>query len=124
MVESKINTVEITDFEDEVVAGMLEYMYTAQVESLNEKAADLLQIAEKYDLQGLKEECEYTIAENLTVDNAAEVLVMAHLYNATLLKPKVIDFINRNKEDVKKTASFQKVCQANAAVFVELYLSQ
>jgi speckle-type POZ protein len=95
MVEATLNSVEIADFDEEIVAGMLEYMYTAEVDSLHDKAPDLLQIAEKYDLEGLKEECEHTIAENLTVDNAADVLVMAHLYNASILKPKVIDFINR-----------------------------
>jgi len=95
MVEATLNSVEILDFDEDIVDGMLEYMYTAQVESLADKAPDLLQIAEKYDLQGLKEECEHQIAENLTVENAADVLVMAHLYNASILKPKVIDFINR-----------------------------
>ncbi len=29
-----------------------------------------------------------------------------------------------NKEDVRKTKSFQKVAQAHANVFVDLYLSQ
>jgi len=95
MVEAEMNTVEIGDFEEDVVEGMLEYMYTAQVETLQTKAPELLQIAEKYDLPGLKEESEHVIAENLTVENAAEVLVMAHLYNALLLKPKAIEFINR-----------------------------
>jgi speckle-type POZ protein len=99
MLESSMNTVEIPDFDEEIVEGMLEYMYTGQVESLPEKAPDLLQIAEKYDLPGLKDECEHTMAENLSVETAAEVLLMAHLYSANVLKPKVIDFINRYRQD-------------------------
>jgi len=124
MVEKELNSVEITDFEDEIVKAMLEYLYTGETEVLAERAPDLLQIAEKYDLAGLKEDCEYTIADNLNVENAAQVLVMAHMYNANLLKPRVIDYINCNKEDVKKTKSFQQVAQAHANVFVDLYLSQ
>lgn len=124
MLESAQNTVEINDFEEEVVNAMLEYMYTGETPSLNEKAPDLMQIAEKYDLSGLKEDCEHAIAANLTVDNCAEILVLAHLHNAAQLKPKVIEFINRNKADVKRTQSFQQVALSNAAVFVDLYLSQ
>jgi len=55
-----------------------------------------MQISEKYDLGGLKEDCELAIATNLSVENAAEVLVLAHLHNAVTLKGKVIDFINRS----------------------------
>jgi hypothetical protein len=124
MLESAQNTVEINDFDEEVVNAMLEYMYTGETPSLNEKAPDLMQIAEKYDLSGLKEDCEHAIAANLTVDNCSEILVLAHLHNATQLKPKVIEFINRNKADVKRTESFQHVAISNAAVFVDLYLSQ
>ncbi len=94
MVEKEFNTVEITDFDDEVVKGMLEYIYTGETELMSERAPDLLQAAEKYDLAGLKEDCEYAMAENLHVENAAEILVLAHLHNANLLKPRVIDYIN------------------------------
>lgn len=94
MVEKEFNTVEITDFDDEVVKGMLEYIYTGETELMSERAPDLLQAAEKYDLGGLKEDCEYAMAENLHVENAAEILVLAHLHNANLLKPRVIDYIN------------------------------
>jgi len=124
MLEKELSTAAIADFDDDVVKGMLEYIYTGETELMGERAPDLLQIAEKYDLPGLKEDCEYVIAEHLTFDNAAEILVMAHLYNAGYLKPRVIDYINCNKEEVKKTKSFQKVTQAHPNVFVDLYLSQ
>jgi speckle-type POZ protein len=124
MVESKQNAVEISDFEDDVVKAMLEYMYSGETPSLSEKAPDLMQIAEKYELMGLKEDCEHAIAANLTIENAAEVLVLAHLHSANKLKPKVIEFINRNKEEVCETEAFTQVAQSNAAVFVDLYLSQ
>ncbi|OXA43363.1 Speckle-type POZ protein B [Folsomia candida] len=126
MLESTMNTVEIPDFDEDVVEGMLEFMYSGQVEGLHDpdKASALLRIAEKYDLPGLKEECEHNMAENLNVDTAITILVMAHIHNAALLKLKVIDFINRNKDDVKKTKAFKEVAVTNASVFVDLYLSQ
>jgi hypothetical protein len=95
MIESTTNTVDIPEFDAKVVEGMLEYIYTGKVESLPEGAPDLLQIAEKYDLQGLKEECELAIAANLTVETAAELLILSNVFSPIVLKPKVIDFINR-----------------------------
>lgn len=106
MLESVQNTIEIPDFEEDVVKAMLDYIYTGETEDLNEKAADLMQISEKYDLNGLKEDCEHAIASNLSVENAAEVLVLAHLHNATTLKGKVIDFINRYVQNLLKFHSF------------------
>jgi speckle-type POZ protein len=94
MLESNMNTVEIADFEEDVVEDMLKYIYTGRVESsmLPDKASNLLQIAEKYDL---KKECEYTLASSLTMETCADVLVLAHLHSADVLKGKVVDFNNR-----------------------------
>jgi speckle-type POZ protein len=97
MLESNMNTVEIADFEEDVVEDMLKYIYTGRVESsmLPDKASNLLQIAEKYDLHVLKKECEYTLASSLTMETCADVLVLAHLHSADVLKGKVVDFNNR-----------------------------
>lgn len=90
-----MNSVKIVDFDDDVVKAMLEYLYTGQTELLVEMAMDLFKIADKYDVPGLKEDCEYSIAQNLSVDNATHVLMMAHTYNAKSLMSRVIDYINR-----------------------------
>ena len=95
MLESNQNSVQIHDFPDEVVQGMLEFLYTGQTKTLKENAVDLLRIGDKYQLLDLKEICEKIIASNLSVENAAEILIVAHLHSPITLKPKVISFINR-----------------------------
>jgi hypothetical protein len=95
MLEASNNAVEIPDFDEKVVKAMIEYIYSGEVKSLPGNAPDLLQIAEKYDLPGLKEECELSIANNLSVETACEVLILANMYSPTVLKPRVIEFINR-----------------------------
>lgn len=94
MVEKEMNSVEIKDFESNIVESMLEYLYTGETVLSAERAPTLIQIAEKYDLAGLKECCENTIADNLSLENAAHVFVMAHTYNANLLKQRAINYIN------------------------------
>ncbi|ODM90011.1 Protein roadkill [Orchesella cincta] len=50
MIENQTKTLTISDFDDVVVKGMLEYLYTGQPGCMAERAPELLQIAEKYDL--------------------------------------------------------------------------
>ena len=95
MLESTQNVVKIDDFSDDIVKGMLDYIYTGQTGSLPENASELLRIADKYQLLGLKEDCERAIKKNLTVENAAEILVLAHLHSAEKLKTQVMIFIER-----------------------------
>jgi speckle-type POZ protein len=96
MLESSMNTVEIVDFGEDIVKEMLKYMYTGKLESIpDDKALDLLQIAEKYDLPGLRKKCEYIMTQNLSVETAIDVLIVANLHNADMLKAKAIDFITR-----------------------------
>jgi len=123
MVESAENTINIMDFDARVVTGMLDYIYTGETKDLNAIAGDLLQIAEKYDLEGLKELGGHALSENLTVENSVQVLVLADLHNAGNLKANVLDFIKRNVEEVKKTQAFQEVVHSNKALILEIFVS-
>lgn len=95
MKEKEQSVVQISDFDGDVVRGMLQYLYTGETPLVSQRGPDLLRIADKYDLLGLKEDCEHAICDNLSVDNAAEMLSVAHMYNATLLKQFVLGFIKR-----------------------------
>lgn len=39
--------------------------------------------------------CEETLCSNLSVENVAEILILADLHSAEQLKAQAIDFINR-----------------------------
>lgn len=39
--------------------------------------------------------CENSISNNVTVDNAAKVLIIADMHNAEVLRKNVLEFINR-----------------------------
>jgi len=94
MLEKQKNTLEIQDFEAEIVKGMLEHVYKGKTEVVAERAPELLQVAEKYDLAGLKEDAEFAAADELNLENAAELLVLADIHNAAYLKSRASDFIN------------------------------
>lgn len=48
----------------------------------------------QYALERLKVMCEEALCTNLSIDNAAEILILADLHSADQLKAQAIDFIN------------------------------
>ena len=95
MKESLSNEVEIEDFDDEIIEGMLEFIYFLKVSSIKENALDLLRIAHQFQLQDLVMECEDVIVKNLTMENAAAILDFANLYSPVTLKPIVMSVLQR-----------------------------
>lgn len=121
MEERKHNRVDITDVDHEVLREMLRFIYTGKASNLEKMADDLLAAADKvrfwncwilmykffdwifflfvfiflqYALERLKVMCEEALCTNLSIDNAAEILILADLHSADQLKAQAIDFIN------------------------------
>uniref|UniRef100_A0A8C9N686 Speckle type BTB/POZ protein n=1 Tax=Serinus canaria TaxID=9135 RepID=A0A8C9N686_SERCA len=86
MEESKKNRVEINDVEPEVFKEMMCFIYTGKAPNLDKMADDLLAAADKYALERLKVMCEDALCSNLSVENAAEILILADLHSADQLK--------------------------------------
>ncbi|CAL8114627.1 unnamed protein product [Orchesella dallaii] len=85
----------IEEFDNVVVKDMLQYLYTGEAQLLEERSNDLLKIAVKYELTELKENCESMLANSLTIENAAETLVLAQTQKANFLKCRAVEFISR-----------------------------
>lgn len=94
MEEKKQNRVEITDMDPEVLKEMLNFIYSGRANNLEKMADDLLAAADKYDLERLKVMCEEALCSNLSVESAADVLILADMHSAQQLKAHAIDFIN------------------------------
>ncbi|PKU33513.1 speckle-type poz protein [Limosa lapponica baueri] len=88
------NRVEINDVEPEVFKEMMCFIYTGKAPNLDKMADDLLAAADKYALERLKVMCEDALCSNLSVENAAEILILADLHSADQLKTQAVDFIN------------------------------
>eukprot|EP00063_Salmo_salar_P080925 XP_014055760.1 PREDICTED: inhibitor of Bruton tyrosine kinase-like isoform X2 [Salmo salar] len=85
----------------DILQVILDYVYTDESptikESLNvEFVCNVLVVADQLLITRLKEMCEVTITENLTLKNAAELLQFSAMYNAEQLKLSCIQFIVLN----------------------------
>ncbi|XP_074601020.1 BTB/POZ and MATH domain-containing protein rdx [Brevipalpus obovatus] len=119
--ESKQNRVEITDMESEVLGEMLRFIYTGKSSNLEKMADDLLAAADKYDLERLKVMCEEALCSNLSVETAAEVLILADMHNASQLKAHAIDFINTHATDVMETQGWKAMITGRPQLIAEAF---
>lgn len=102
--EAKTGVIKITDNSIDAVRGLLEFVYSGEVENLDENAEDVLVIAEKYNLPTLKMMCEENLSLNLTNINVCRILVLAGVHHSTdKLKRACLDFICENSQSVLKS---------------------
>lgn len=92
MTEKKANQVEIVDVSYEIFKEVIHYIYTEEIPMLNELAYELLQAADKYELNDLKSRCEHNLIEKLSVENAVQLLILANRHNIPGLKASVLKF--------------------------------
>lgn len=98
--EAQEGVIEIADIDHDVLVEMIRYMYTDEIPKLKEMACKLLLAANKYDLQGLANECGNYLIKNVAVESFAEVLVTADSLDIPQLKATAIDFVIENRKDI------------------------
>jgi len=91
--EAQTGRVDITDFGNIVVRGMLEYIYTGTTTIEENPAEFFLAISDKYGLDGLKESTENQCKSLISLENALYFYDAAIQYKAGTLEVHVVDFI-------------------------------
>ena len=85
------------------------YLYSGEVDQLDEMYSDLFAAADKYDVQPLREICIQHMAKNISVDNTLDVLALAERHSIEETKSLALQFIKRNFADVVKTGSWSSL---------------
>ena len=68
-----------------------------------------VQAADRYRLDHLKHMCEEELVNRVEASNAADILSLAHKYNAAPLKSFALAMISRNVEQADMSAVFDHV---------------
>ncbi|XP_066543843.1 speckle-type POZ protein-like A [Amia ocellicauda] len=139
MEESKKNRVDINDVDPDVFKEMMRFIYTGKAPNLEKMADNLLAAADKYALERLKVMCEEALCSNLSVENVADILILADLHSAEQLKAQAIDFINRcsvlrqlgckdgknwnssHATDIMETAGWKSMIQSHPHLVAEAF---
>ncbi|KFK25551.1 hypothetical protein AALP_AA8G129600 [Arabis alpina] len=91
--ERNAQNVEIPNITWAVFELMMRFIYTGRVNIPKHLAQELLVAADQYLLQGLKRLCEYTIAQDICVENIPFMYDLADTYNATALRQACTLFV-------------------------------
>ncbi|XP_013607416.1 PREDICTED: ARMADILLO BTB ARABIDOPSIS PROTEIN 1-like [Brassica oleracea var. oleracea] len=84
--ERNAQNVEIPNITWEVFELMMRFIYTGRIDITKHLAQDLLVAADQYLIEGLKRLCEYTIAQDICVDNIPLMYDLADTFNASAVR--------------------------------------
>lgn len=98
--------VKIKDFDPNTVEEMLNFVYTGEVGITEENAAELLEVADYFDIQSLKELCAEFLIINLKPSNCLGLQIFAERYRHELLHEAATDFICNNLISIWQTEEY------------------
>ena len=113
MIEEKTGKVEIDDFEAETVDAMVYYMYKENIYDERLINVDLLRLADKYNVTSLVDFCAEHLEENLSLENALDILVTSHQINQKDLFYAATNFAYENMRYLVKTDSWKKLMETD-----------
>ena len=96
MKEKKNSEIKINDIEKNVLKAMIKYMYKIEVDKQFQKFRELLIVADKYQVDGLKLFCSEKFIEKLNNKNVFDLAIFAETNNATHLLDESVKFIVNN----------------------------
>ena len=103
------NKVVITDLESDAVLEMLRFIYTGKVSQMERVNKMVLAAADKYNIVDLKELCEKSLCNSMTVENVCSLLLLARDRVSQELKRKSIEFISQNIDAVTSSDGWQEL---------------
>merc|ERR1719508_584077 len=124
-VETRQNSITIGEASPDMVEAMLDFIYTGRVpDDIQEKAIDLINLADSYDLQDLMEICESSLINNLTVEGVIETLIAIDLHCPNSQnRQKIVDFIKEEATQVVKSSHWKEFVVKYPDLVTEIVLS-
>ena len=115
----------IHDSSTQAVEALLRHLYTGVIpEELDQMTVEILQLAEFFQLEELREACRQSLLANLTVENAVTTLVHVDCYfhqDSTGMKTKVKDFIKLNAGKVVDSEHWAKFVRTYPDMVTEVF---
>jgi len=122
MKEKQTKKIVIKDSNPRTVAEMLNFMYTGDIllDKLEEIVSDLLGVADKYELNDLKEMCEEKLCSSLSVENSIACLVLGDLHHASKLKKMALELVAKNTRKIVDTNVYKDLFKQKPALAWEV----
>ncbi|XP_008214149.1 speckle-type POZ protein B-like [Nasonia vitripennis] len=111
MREKRENLVRINDMQYNVFFEMLRFVYAGKISLYNygvkSTSEELLFAADKYSIDGLKEKCVKLICDDLCIDNAVDILMLANRHEVQYLKFRAMKLIVLHSYELNEIPYFE-----------------
>ncbi|XP_062023186.1 BTB/POZ domain-containing protein At4g08455-like [Rosa rugosa] len=121
MEESLSGTIKIGDVSYDALRAFVNYLYTAEICLDEEMACDLLILAEKYQVQHLKDYCEKFLVSKLNWDNSILSYTFAHQHNAKHIVDAALTLITDNMDKLTTREEYMELVEKDPRLVVEVY---
>ncbi|XP_062020114.1 BTB/POZ domain-containing protein At4g08455-like [Rosa rugosa] len=121
MEESLSGTIRIGDISYDLLRAFVNYLYTAEICLDEEMACDLLILAEKYQVQHLKDYCEKFLVSKLNWDNSILSYTFAHQHNAKHIVDAALTLITDNMDKLTTREEYMELVEKDPRLVVEVY---
>ncbi|KAH0558171.1 hypothetical protein KQX54_014723 [Cotesia glomerata] len=121
MRENKEHGINIPDISPDMFNSLLEFMYTDRVADLDAVAEDLVEVADKYQVQTLKQVCLEELCMSVNIENAARMILLADRLNAEIMFKYVTEYIRINAETVIQTEGYKLMEAANPCLALMIF---
>jgi len=103
MKEKKEKKIEVKDVDPKIFGKVIHYMYHGTLQFDKETHLEnILDAAERFDMEELKDEIGKQIVEALDKENVFDMAVLAELYNANMLLSECIEYVVKENISIKE----------------------
>ena len=116
-----IMKIEENDFSSDVMEQLLYFVYHDKVKNATMINTDLLLAADKFNIQGLLDECCKHFESKLSLQNALDILVLAETTNQKNLFDTASRFVGKNLGSLEKSSAYQEMVNDNPKMFTRVF---
>lgn len=116
----ELRKIKITDVSYEIFTKVLQYMYTGEVEKLDEFALDILKAARLYEMKDLITTCEDALVVNINLDNVLETLIVADECESQRMKNTCLMFIQCHFEHIQNSSQLEELSKSHSHLLLEI----
>uniref|UniRef100_A0A914WDN3 Speckle-type POZ protein n=1 Tax=Plectus sambesii TaxID=2011161 RepID=A0A914WDN3_9BILA len=120
--EGKTGRVNASDCGSETMRELLRFTCGGRVQNLNEIAAELLVVADKYDIDDLKQLCAESLANSLTEENVCWRLILADRHGVLCVKEAAFKLISEHIGHIKHLPNAKELFSGcHSDLLIELF---
>ena len=109
------------DISSDIMEQLLYFLYRDKVKNAKMINPDLLIAADKYNIQGLSDECCKYFESKLSLKNALDILVLAETTNQKNLFDTASRFVGKNLGSLEKSSAYQEMVNEDPKMFTRVF---